>query len=130
MLCGAHKSNVKQEWGAQDDLGNAHPPKCSITPTTNTLGPYETQLRMNSIQSLEGGHSLGLVDVCTQMALILLLAVPVEPVFPGKDRVPYFPLYQPPTLVVVVGGAVVPQTVPVPTSHAYSRHSGIMHFSV
>lgn len=58
MLCGAHKSNVKQERGAQDDLGNAHPPKCIITPTTNTLGPYNTPLQMNSIQSLEGGHSV------------------------------------------------------------------------
>lgn len=94
MLCGAHKSNVKQErrhrmtWGMHILLNvallhNKYP------------GAYNTAADEFYPVPRRRPFSLGLVDVCTQTALILLLAVPVEPVFPGKDRGPYFPQYLP-----------------------------------
>lgn len=114
------------------------PPECTVTLTKILWAPIN-MLQVNSIQKSPICHpsiaqsvpqrrplSLGLVDVHTAMAFILILAEPSKD--SGTEPT------QPPTLMeVIVGGAVVPHPVPVslpcPTSHAHSRHSGIMHFS-
>lgn len=115
------------------------PPECIFTLTKILWAPIN-MLQVNSIQKSptchpsiaqsvpqRGPFSLGLVDVHTAMASILILAVPS---LQGQWNGTY------PTSDLdggdsrrCCGPPSCPVSLPCPTSHAHSRHSGIMHFS-